>query len=96
MQEAWTARLKQLQDSLSEASCHTLNTHDALCLSVPNLTEYLSADEHLNRAGKIDVDCPCCIVFKIAEPFAAMSSPVIQTKQMKIIEASAAFMQGKA
>ena len=41
-----------------------LNAHDALCQSVPYATECLSADEHLSRAGEIEEDCPCCIVFE--------------------------------
>ena len=48
IQGAWTASLMQLQDSVSEAICHMLNAHDALCQSVPNVTECLSADEHLS------------------------------------------------
>ena len=42
----------QLQDSVSEATL--LNAHDALCQSVSNVTECLSAAPHLSRAGKIE------------------------------------------
>ena len=44
MQEAWTARLMQLQDSASEAIYHMLNAQDAVCQSVPNVT----TEEHLS------------------------------------------------
>ena len=60
IQETWTARLMQLQDSVSQAVCHMLNARDALCQSVPHAAECLSADEHLSQAGKIEEECACC------------------------------------
>ena len=38
IQEDWTARLMQLRDSMSEGICHMLDAYDALCTSVPHVT----------------------------------------------------------